>query len=125
MDIEGAEYEVFCFEPIEIFSRFSVLAVEFHGFRTLGANTGYALISSVFEKLFQNFKIVHAHPNNITTLFAYNDILVPNQLEVTFLRDDWVQRLKTDNPISLPHALDKQNVLSKPDMAMREMWWKQ
>ena len=105
MDIEGNEYEVLLdFEEV-LMKRFRILVIEFHQFYDLTTPFGHKIIQAVFDKILQNFFIVHIHPNNLFPTMNVLGYEIPNLLEFTFLRKD---RLKDKAFIkSLPHDLDK------------------
>ena len=124
MDIEGGEYDVLTFESAETLSRFSVMIIEFHGMERLFEPCFLQTISTIFEKLYRNFSICHVHPNNCCGVTSLNGIDVPNVMEVTFLRHDFVDQFKSASALSLPHPLDRKNVSHKPDIGMPKIWWK-
>ena len=124
MDIEGAEYEVFAFEPAETLRRFSAIVVEFHDFQNLFDPNGLRLMTAVFEKLFQDFVICHAHPNNCSGKIVHKGIEIPRVFEISFLRRDLLEKFAATTPVSLPHPLDSTNVPSRPDVVLRDDWWR-
>ena len=124
MDIEGGEYEVLVYEDTETLESFSVLVIEFHNFEKLFEKQFLKMVSSIFNKLYKNFKICHAHPNNCGSIASLDGIDVPRVMEVTFLRNDLVKRFSTDTPISLPHILDSRNVAQDEDIVLPNVWWK-
>ena len=124
MDIEGGEYDVLTFESTETLSRFSTMIIEFHGMERLFEPCFLQTISTIFEKLYRNFSICHVHPNNCCVVTSLNGIDVPNVMEVTFLRHDFVDQFKSASALSLPHPLDRKNVAHKPDIGMPKIWWK-
>jgi len=124
MDIEGGEYDVFSFEDSSTLASFSTLIIEFHNLERLFNKPFLQIFSSIFEKIYKNFSICHVHPNNGCGLLTIKDITVPKVMEVTFIRNDLLANLKTNNEISLPHSLDSKNAPDKPDIVMPELWWK-
>jgi hypothetical protein len=124
MDIEGGEYDVLTFETAETLAKFSSMVIEFHGLQNIFERHFLQMISSIFEKLYRNFSICHVHPNNCSGIASLHGIDVPRVLEVSFIRNDLIDRFKSDTSISLPHLLDKKNVENKSDICMPEMWWK-
>jgi hypothetical protein len=124
MDIEGGEYDVLTFETGETLAKFSSMVIEFHGLQNIFDRHFLQMISSIFEKIYQNFSICHVHPNNFSGIASLNGIDVPRLFEVSFIRNDLIDRFKSDDLVSLPHLLDKKNVEGKPDICMPEPWWK-
>ena len=124
MDIEGGEYDVLTFESVETLSRFLAIIIEFHDMKRLFEPCFLQTISTVFEKLYRNFSICHVHPNNCCGVTSLNGIDVPNIIEVTFLRHDLVDQFKSASALSLPHRLDRDNVLHYAHIDMPAIWWK-
>lgn len=122
MDIEGAEYRNLLGLPTEILSRFRILVIEFHGLADLNKESFLkGIFDPVIEKISSLFSCVHVHPNNCcnNTRFS-DDLVIPNVVEFTFLRKD---RLKsTSLKLSLPHALDVNNVPSRPPLHLEGIW---
>lgn len=123
MDIEGGEYDVLVYEDMETLANFSVLVIEFHNLEKLFEKHFLKMVSSIFNKLYQNFKICHAHPNNCGGIASLDGIEVPRVLEITFVRNDLVDRFATNTPISLPHSLDCKNVAQDEDIVLPNVWW--
>lgn len=123
MDIEGGEFDVLTTEDASTLARFSVAIIEFHRMERLFESHFLRTVSAMFDKLYQNFSICHAHPNNCCGVKAINGIDIPSVFEVTFLRNDLVDPLRSDQPVHLPHPLDKKNVLTKDDIEMPRPWW--
>lgn len=124
MDIEGAEYDVLSLEDASTIASFSILIIEFHDLQKLFQSDFLRMVSTIFEKLYKNFSICHVHPNNRCGVAELDGVTVPAVIEVTFLRNDLVTDFLRSDAVSLPHALDRKNMQSYPDLAMPEMWWK-
>jgi hypothetical protein len=124
MDIEGSEYEVLAFEDIETIASFSMIIIEFHELQKLFQSDFLRAFSSIFEKIYKNFKICHVHPNNGCGIAELNGITVPKVMEVTFIRNDLNIINTRNDDIALPHVLDRKNVDNIPDLVMPEIWWK-
>ncbi len=124
MDIEGGEYDVLVYESAERLRRFSVMIIEFHDLERIFDPHFLKMFSSIFEKLYRYFSICHVHPNNRGGVVSLNGIEVPNVIEVTFVRNDYVDEVKTGDEIRLPHGLDHKNVADREDIKMPESWWK-
>ena len=124
MDIEGAEYDVLTFEPIEFLKRFTCMIVEFHSVDEVFNKNFLRMFSSIFEKLYEHFSICHVHPNNCCPVASHDGIRIPSVFEVTFLRNDYVEKLKNNNKIFLPHKLDQKNSKEYKDIEMPVEWWR-
>ena len=125
MDIEGSEYEVLTYESSQTLANFSLLIVEFHKFENISNPVFCKMLNSIFDKIYQNFKICHVHPNNFSGIYNFKNIKIPSTIEVTFIRNDLVLAEKSENGIVLPHSLDQKNVKTLPNINMPEIWWKQ
>ena len=118
IDIEGDEYKVLLSTPDSILKNFKILVIEFHDFDKLNNKFVYSIVSSLLNKLCQNFEICHIHPNNYSRVVNFfNDVSIPEIMEVTFLRRDLI--LIREQVKSLPHPLDAKNVPEKEDIRLK------
>lgn len=124
MDIEGAEYDVLIIEDAATLASFSIIIIEFHFLQKIFERDFLRMISAVFEKMFANFSICHAHPNNNCGVEEIDGISVPIVLELTFIRNDLLPRFQNSSEIALPHELDRKNVPGKEDLVLPDIWWK-
>lgn len=116
MDIEGAEFSVIEAAPPNLLRRFRIMIVEFHGLQKLGLCDEFERISSVFDKILEDFHVVHLHPNNCCGGEIIAGIEIPRVLELTFLRKD---RDHGRNFVTrLPHELDADCVPSRPSLVL-------
>lgn len=122
MDIEGHEYSIIFSTSSETLKKFKIIVIEFHDLDYLFDRFGFNLINLCFEKLLKDFEIVHIHPNNFLNPINFNNFSIPPLMEFTFLRKDRVKE-KMQATI-FPHPLDKQNVLSQPDIHLPSCWYK-
>ena len=125
MDIEGGEYDVLVLEDAETLAKFSVMLIEFHGLENMFEEHFLQMLSGIFQKLDKNFSISHVHPNNCCGTASLRGFAIPRVIEVTFVRNDVLNKFKSDTPISLPHALDEKNVANKADIDMPKIWWQE
>lgn len=123
MDIEGGEYDVLSYESSETISRFSVMNIEFHGLQNIFEKNFLVMLTAIFEKIYSNFSICHVHPNNCLPIVELDGIEIPPVIEITFINNDMVNRLKTSENIILPHKLDRKNVQENEDIKMPKIWW--
>lgn len=124
MDIEGGEYDVLALESAETLAKFSVMAIEFHKLQNMLEPHFLRMISNIFEKIYQNFSICHVHPNNCCGIVSLNGLEIPRVIEVSFIRNDLVDRFKSDSKVLLPHELDRKSVEKYEDISMPDAWWK-
>jgi hypothetical protein len=123
MDIEGAEYKVLAFEDLKLIKRFAILVIEFHALQNMQFMPFSEVLEAIFEKLYAHFVVVHAHPNNCCPSTQVGSVLIPNVLEVTFLRRDIITQQVLSKDYILPHRLDRPNISSKPDTRLSREWW--
>lgn len=124
MDIEGAEYDVLVYEPSSVLQRFAVMVVEFHFIDRLFLDDYSKMMTGIFEKIYKDFSICHIHPNNCCGVAKFDGVEIPRVVEITFLRNDYVEKLRKLKAITLPHELDRKNVKEEHDISMPEIWWK-
>jgi len=62
----------------------------------------------ILERLSQTHYLIHFHPNNCCGTTIYNNIIVPNVFECTYIRKDLQFNIGL-NDIPIPHPLDKPN----------------
>lgn len=120
MDIEGAEYETLLATPDSIMEKFRILIVEFHDFHQLDNKPHYNLVNATIEKIRERFEPVHLHANNYEKVANVHGVLMPNVIEVTFLRKDRVKNNKHYRV--LPHALDLPNNPEWADVELPPNW---
>jgi hypothetical protein len=104
MDIEGGEYDVLPNADPADLARFRIVVVEFHRLEWLADPFHFRVISQSFEKLLDQFAVVHLHPNNTRPFARCGDIQLPRAMEFTFLRRDRIR--PGGPPVRIPHPLD-------------------
>ena len=122
MGIDGSEYDVIVETSDDLLKRFRILVVEFHLLEHLVSPMGYRLISSCFDKLSKNFKVVHMHPDNRGALVKFAGLEIPQVLEVTLLRTDRFSA-PASRARTFPHPLDAPNSLASPDYPLPGCWY--
>lgn len=123
MDIEGGEYGVLCFEEAKTLSKFKIMIIEFHDLHKLFERNFLQMFSSIFDKIYENFYICHAHPNNCCGIASLNGKSTPRVMEITFIRKDCKLSSPSGNKIQLPHDLDSKNVSYNKDIIMPPAFW--
>lgn len=115
MDIEGAEYSSLLETPRHVLQRFRILVVEFHNLPYFVNYNGFKnTYLPAFEKLLQDFDVVHFHANNCCGNWRLQDFDFPKVVEITLHRRD--RRLTSSQMGITPQALDRKNVPSNPDI---------
>jgi hypothetical protein len=120
MDIETFEYRWLQTLSVDHLQRIKQLVIEFHfpftepGFTHLDAPLPIDEKQNVLKKLVETHTLIHLHPNNCCGTTVYNDIIVPNVFECTYVRKD-IQLPTRLNQEPLPTSLDRPN-LPWPDI---------
>ena len=118
------EYGVLVYEDSTTLASFSAMIIEFHNLQKLFERDFLKMVSAVFEKIYKNFSICHVHLNNCCGIASLDGIEIPRVIEVSFVRNDLIDKFSSKTPISLPHNLDSKNIDKNEDIVMPEMWWK-
>lgn len=120
MDIEGGEYGVLFDTGSDTLRQFRIMVIEFHNLDKLHDKSAFELINLSFRKIRKDFDVVHIHPNNCITPFAYENYEIPPVVEFTFLRND---RISARRPTTtFPHPLDRRNVPHNADYPLPSCW---
>jgi hypothetical protein len=122
MDIEGAEYRNLLHASSTTISRFRIVVAEFHGLENL-ADPRFlnGIFGPTISRIASSFSCVHAHANNCCGNTCYGeDLVIPNVVELTFLRNDRLRQVHA--PLVLPHPLDANNVPGNPPLPLEGIW---
>lgn len=122
MDIEGGEYTTLLCTPPDVLHKFRIIAVEIHNVQAWFNPIAWEVVKTFFEKLLEDFRVVHNHPNNNCPFIEADGILMPTVFELTLLRKD--RTIALDYVTQLPHPLDMPNVLDKFNRPLPEGWYK-
>lgn len=111
IDIEGSEYKVI--EALNDInqSKLSVIVCEFHSFENIILKK-QAFYRSIIEKILKTHDVVHLHPNNVRSAFKCFQLVIPTDLEITFIRKDLIEVSKAI--VKLPNILDFDNTIGVP-----------
>lgn len=121
MDIEGAEWEVLLNTSRETMRRFRIIVLEVHSIWQIVSRLGFQIINSTFEKLLQDFYVVHLHPNNVANPVVVAGISIPSLMEITLIRKDRVKTLVYAT--EFPHPLDRRNDNRLLDLVLPRAWY--
>ena len=132
IDVEGAEWSVFGAATAEELKKFSQIVVEFHGIGTTHSYAHTPLPSQLeaMQKLLQDHTVVYTSGNNCCPdsqfgALQYGRYHIPALLEVTFVRNDLVQKLgqcvSVSNVTSTRPNLQKPNEVNSPDIRPPEL----
>lgn len=115
-DVEGAEWHALKGMSEREFGRWRIIVAEFHWFQQLNNPEFFKTAQEVFELLTTRHIVTHIHPNNNAGLTFLEGVVVPNVLEVTFLRRDRGTFVPSRDPI--PSSLDYPNAAERPDIIL-------
>ena len=102
-------------------SKFKILVIEFHNFAKYIVNKdSFLFVEDVFKKIKNSFETVHIHPNNCCDVIKYQDLRLPNVVEITFLNKDSLNL--TNEKLTYPNKLDSKNILEKDDVILQNIW---
>jgi len=119
MDIEGAEYRNLAAVADAILDRFRIIVLELHDLWYLPEEW---FLKGVFRpsmyRIAERFTCVHSHPNNCCgSRDLGNGVVIPNAIEITFLRND--RRRPSEARVTLPHPADADNVPGNPPLLLQ------
>lgn len=120
MDIEGAEYSVLADCPQEVLMRFRIIVLELHHCARIVRPWANGPITSLLQRLTETHAVVHLHANNKAAPRRWLSMRVHPLLEFTLLRRDRLR--EPTRTITLPHALDRPNIPSKPEWPLDPAW---
>jgi len=85
MDVEGAEWEWLAETTADELKMFDQILIEFHNLGQIEKHQSYAQGISKINELFFLF---HVHANNYAPMRIYEDIILPDVIECSFVRKD-------------------------------------
>ena len=88
IDIEGSEWDAFAQTDSSVLSKFRQIVVEFHWFENLQSGDFFNQAVEVLEKLSKTHLILNSHPNNWGDILIFENLVLPQVIEVTYLRRD-------------------------------------
>lgn len=111
IDIEENEYDLFeNQEFLESLSNVIQILIEFHN-----AKNRINEIIRIIHKIGGEFSLIHIHGNNYDTKFNLNGIEIPNALELTFVRNEFLPVRELDQESYPIKNIDFPNDPSKED----------
>lgn len=107
IDIEGSEWDVFDALAGAVVDRFAQIVCEFHDFHRILEADWRDRAVRVLTKLNGSHTVVHIHGNNFRPIISIGDILIPEVIELTFVRSR--SYATTDAQAEFPGPLDNPN----------------
>lgn len=123
MDIEGGEWPVLADVTPETLARFRIIVLEIHDLDsaiTSRASIGFS--RAIFEKLTDQFRVVHLHANNCCGSLSFRGIKIPRVLELSLVRKDRYLGSEGLKEPLVPNALDAPNVYYKKELRFTKEW---
>jgi hypothetical protein len=128
MDIETFEFRwLQAISPLRL-AKIAQMVVEVHfpfnepGLTHLDAPLPVEQKVDALRKLARTHTLVHLHANNVGGTSVYRGLRVPNVFECTYLRRD-LQPATNPSIDPIPSALDRPNILTRPDIALSGYPW--
>ena len=121
MDIEGGEYLTLIATPEHVLRRFRIAVIEIHDVASWANTIFFNTVEAFFEKLLNNFYVVHNHPNNHGGLLDLNGFLAPQFFEITLIRKDRANVLGYSD--EFPHPLDAPCYSPRAEMKLPNNWF--
>ena len=118
MDIEGCEWDVFSAAPSNVIGQFSQIVLELHGLCPAAPDPQYALVVNVLRKINQTHQCVHVHANTNSDRLWIGDLVLPELLEVTYVRRSDFQDKLVANTRRFPTEIDQPTFENMPDFEL-------
>lgn len=113
MDVEGTEWDVLDNIPISLLSNFKQISLELHGVCKCECQEK---ILKILQKISVTHQAIWVHGNNADKAEVANGILIPNLIEVTYVRRDSYSF--DDGACKFPIPLDLPNLMYRHDFDM-------
>jgi hypothetical protein len=123
MDIEGGEWPVLADVSPETLSRFRIIVLEIHGLDSVfTSEVSSGLCRAIFEKLNDQFSVIHLHANNCCGSLSFRGLKIPRVLELTLIRKDRYEHSNSKIAPGIPNSLDAPNVYWKKELRLTKDW---
>lgn len=116
MDVEGAEWPVLAEVGSDTLGQFAQIAVEFHRMAKVLQPQGHAEVVAAFSKLAATHVPVHVHGNNTRLPVWIGDLVLPDVLEVSWVRRADFEGRFMPRTESFPTECDRPNLAERPDI---------
>jgi len=122
LDIDGREYSTILATSEEILHRFRIVVIKVHNIDKWGHSAFFKIAESFFDKLLNQFNVVHTHFDNNGTIVNVGGVELPETIEFTFLSKARSESLGYIN--LLPDELDKPCNTQYHDQVLPDIWYK-
>ena len=120
MDVEGAEWAILAETDDKVLKQFCQVVLEFHGLVSTNFETNYDVKIKALSKLNTLFHVIHLHGNNYSGGYRAKDYLVPDVLEVSYIRKGPQIKIKQSQTISPIAGLDYPNNSNVDDIKLNK-----
>ena len=118
MDVEGAEWDFLATVTSETLNKFDQMVFEFHDMIKPKTQSEMLDVLTCIKKINRTHSLVHLHANNHGTLLILDDkILMPNVLELTYVKTSNYELVDDEN-IFLPLPFDQPNHPHRSDIPL-------
>ena len=126
MDIETWEYDWLSIINDDILNKFKQIVIEFHFpftysediFNSFSYPMDVEYKMKCLAKIAETHYLVHFHCNNCCGTTNYENIVVPNVFECTYVRKNLVSSIELNNTKIPDPILDRPNVKGNPDIEL-------
>ena len=116
MDTEGCEWDIFSEAGSSVINQFSQIAMEFHGLSSAIYDTKYPLVAAVLKRINETHQCVHVHANSTSIPLWIGELVLPSELEVTYVRRADVKDRLVTNTRQFPTEMDQPTYPGWPDI---------
>lgn len=113
IDVEGYEWEIFAECEEKILKQFDQIVMELHNFHDL---KNRPTITKALKNINNTHQVIYVHCNNMSPVAYCGDIIMPNCLEVIYVKKDKF-KFKECEFIS-PTSLDRPNLARIPEIKL-------
>ena len=114
MDIEGDEWDSLVSCKKTSLNRCTQIVVEFHNLQRLPLRSDFEFLVNQVSLQLADFAVVNVHGNNWDSYHIINGVPVPNVIEVTYLRRDWLYSMQVNENL-IQQNLNLANNPARPD----------
>ena len=101
IDIEGAEWDILAEVDASTLTKFDHIIIEFHDLDLSNLNQ-----REILEKLKVNHSIIHVNPNNYSKISSFDGYLIPNVLEITYVKNELLKNYERSEYSTLTYKND-------------------
>ena len=118
MDVEACEWDVFLQTPSSVIDQFAQIVIELHELCPVRGDAHHRAVVDSLSKINLTHQSIHVHANiNCTPIWIGGKIL-PDLMEITFIRRKDVEGRLVENTRMFPTALDQPTYEGLPDLQL-------